>query len=72
MTKGNQGISSRHVVEPRVKTGSGSKGVSPGWVGQRASPKAITSRTKIRLATEANQNLLAKIFSQCLSATRLR
>jgi hypothetical protein len=35
MAKGDQGISSRHFVEPRVKTGSGSKGVSPGWAGQK-------------------------------------
>lgn len=29
------GIASRQHVEKPVKTGSGSKGISPGWVGQR-------------------------------------
>jgi hypothetical protein len=36
MAKGlDQGIKSRNVVQTPVKTGAGSKGVSPGWVGQR-------------------------------------
>jgi hypothetical protein len=31
----NQGISSKNVRQTPVKIGSGSKSVSPGWVGQR-------------------------------------
>jgi hypothetical protein len=34
MTKGNQGISSRHHVETRVRTGSGSKSARPAGVAQ--------------------------------------
>jgi hypothetical protein len=34
MTKGNQGISSKHVVQPSVRTGTGSRGTHPGGVAQ--------------------------------------
>lgn len=29
------GPKSKNITEPRVRTGSGSKGIDPGWVGQR-------------------------------------
>jgi hypothetical protein len=35
MTKGNQGIDSKNYTKVGVRTGSGSKGVSPGWVEQK-------------------------------------
>jgi hypothetical protein len=38
MTKGHKpagGPKSKNVTEPRVRTGSGSKGISEGWVSQR-------------------------------------
>ena len=38
MSKGHKpagGIKSRVNVSPSVRTGSGSKGISPGWVGQK-------------------------------------
>jgi hypothetical protein len=36
------GIASRQHVEKPVKTGSGSKGISEGWVGQRGNKQGIT------------------------------
>ena len=47
MTKGNQGISSKNVVDKPVRTGIGSKGVSPGWVGQKGQMQGThtTNRT---------------------------
>jgi hypothetical protein len=41
MTKGHKpagGIKSRVNVSPGVRTGSGSKGISEGWVGQKGQP----------------------------------
>jgi hypothetical protein len=44
--KAGGGINSRVNVQPRVRTGSGAKGVSPGWVGQQGQAQGdhITNR----------------------------
>jgi hypothetical protein len=45
-SKPGGGINSRVNVQPRVRTGSGAKGVSPGWVGQQGQAQGdhITNR----------------------------
>jgi hypothetical protein len=49
MTKSNQGISSKNVIHPSVRTGSGSRGTHPGGVaqlGQHVGDKATHGNSK--------------------------